>query len=149
MRTELSTDSQINLIKKKHKNTSINLSFDAQLAYKIYAGSDIFLMPSYYEPCGLGQMISFTFGTIPLVRRTGGLADTVVDYDPFTKEGTGFVFERYEAGALLEALKRALCVYSDANIWKSLMARAMRSDFSWEKSTRQYCSLYTGLKSQK
>ncbi|MDD5745662.1 MAG: glycogen synthase GlgA [Candidatus Omnitrophica bacterium] len=132
-------------VAKKYKNTSISLTFNAALAYKIYAGSDMFLMPSYYEPCGLGQLISLAFGTIPLVRRTGGLADTVVDYDPFTRKGNGFVFDRYESGALLETVKRSLCVYQDDKAWKKLAVTAMKSDFSWKKSAKQYLSLYKEL----
>ncbi|MCG2712439.1 MAG: glycogen synthase GlgA [Candidatus Omnitrophica bacterium] len=135
-------------IGSKYKNTSIHLKFDAALAYKIYAGSDIFLMPSYYEPCGLGQLISLNFGTIPLVRRTGGLADTVEDFDPFTKKGNGFVFSSYQAGALLEALKRSLCVYNDAKTWRKLITRAINSDFSWKKSAKEYVNLYKSLKSK-
>ncbi len=133
-------------ISSKYKNTSIHLKFDLTLAYKIYAGSDIFLMPSYYEPCGLGQLISLNFGTIPLVRRTGGLADTVEDFNPFTKKGNGFVFSNYQSGALLEAIKRSLCVYNDAKTWKKLVTRAMKSDFSWEKSAKKYVNLYKSLK---
>lgn len=133
-------------ISKKYKNTSIHLKFDATLAYKIYAGSDIFLMPSYYEPCGLGQLISLNFGTIPLVRRTGGLADTVEDFDSFTKKGNGFMFTRYQSGALLEAIKRSLCVYNDDKTWKKLVVRAMKSDFSWEKSAKDYVNLYKSIK---
>jgi len=133
-------------IKNKYKNTSIHLAFDAKLAYKIYAGSDIFLMPSYYEPCGLGQLISLNFGTIPLVRKTGGLADTVIDYDPFTKQGNGFVFDNYQAGALLEAIKRALCVYNDTENWKKLIAKAMECNYSWEASAKEYNKLYDKLK---
>jgi len=136
-------------IKKKHKNTFINLKFDAKLAYQIYAGSDIFLMPSFYEPCGLGQLISLNFGTIPLVRKTGGLADTVEDYDPFEKKGNGFVFERYEAGALLEAVKRALVVHQDKKSWKKLMLNAMNSKFPWKKSAKAYVQLYENLKKKK
>ncbi len=136
-------------IKNKYKNTSIHLTFDVKLAYKIYAGLDIFLMPSYYEPCGLGQLISLNFGTIPLVRKTGGLADTVVDYDPFTKQGNGFVFDNYQAGALLEAIKRALCVYNDTETWKKLVAKAMRCNYSWEASAREYSELYNKIISLK
>ncbi len=133
-------------ISGRYKNTSIHLKFDVTLAYKIYAGSDIFLMPSYYEPCGLGQLISLNFGTIPLVRKTGGLADTVEDFDPFTKKGNGFVFSNYQAGALLETIKRSLCVYNDAKTWKKLVVRAMKSDFSWKKSAKEYINLYKSLK---
>ncbi|MBI4846425.1 MAG: glycogen synthase GlgA [Candidatus Omnitrophica bacterium] len=136
-------------IKNKFKNTSINLNFNSVLAYKIYAGADIFLMPSYYEPCGLGQLISLSFATIPLVRKTGGLADTVIDYDPFSCKGNGFVFSQYEAGALLETLKRALCVYNNDKAWKKLMLQAMKGDFSWNKSAKEYLKLYKKLKAKK
>ncbi|MFH1459947.1 MAG: glycogen synthase GlgA [Candidatus Omnitrophota bacterium] len=132
-------------ISKKYKNTSIHLTFDAVLAYKIYAGSDIFLMPSFYEPCGLGQLISLNFGTIPLVRKTGGLADTINDFNPFTNQGNGFVFSRYESGALLECLKRALCVYNNKSVWGDLIKRAMECKFSWDESAKEYQSLYKKL----
>ena len=134
-------------LSKSYKNTSIHLKFDATLAYKIYAGSDIFLMPSYYEPCGLGQLISLNFGTIPLVRKTGGLADTVEDFDPFTKKGNGFMFSQYQSGALLETIKRSLCVYNDDKTWNKLVIRAMKCDFSWGKSAEDYVNLYKSLKS--
>jgi starch synthase len=136
-------------IKKKYKNASIHLTFDAKLAYKIYAGSDIFLMPSYYEPCGLGQLISLNFGTIPLVRKTGGLADTVNDYDPFTGKGNGFVFSQYQSGALLEALKRALCIYKNAPAWKKLGTEAMQCSFAWNNSAKEYIKLYKQLAEKK
>ncbi|MCK4994711.1 MAG: glycogen synthase GlgA [Candidatus Omnitrophica bacterium] len=133
-------------LSSKYKNTSIHLKFDATLAYKIYAGSDIFLMPSYYEPCGLGQLISLNFGTIPLARKTGGLADTVEDFDPFTKKGNGFMFSDYQAGSLLEAIKRSLCVYNDDKTWQKLVIRAMKCDFSWKKSAKDYVNLYKSIK---
>ncbi len=132
-------------VAKKYKNVSVHLKFDPVLAYKIYAGSDMFMMPSYYEPCGLGQIISFNFGTIPIVRRTGGLADTVVDYEQMNGTGNGFVFSTYDAKSLLKTIKRALNVYKDTKIWKSLISRAMKSDFSWEQSARKYLKLYEKL----
>lgn len=132
-------------IKKKYNNVSVYLKFDPLLAYKIYAGSDMFLMPSRYEPCGLGQLISLKSGTIPIVRKTGGLADTVIDYEPFSESGNGFVFSAYEAGALLETIKRALCVYKDKKAWKNLVSRAMEYDFSWNQSAKKYIELYKGL----
>lgn len=132
-------------IKKKYKNSAIYLKFDPILAYKIYASSDMFLMPSYYEPCGLGQLISLKFGTIPIVRKTGGLADTIIDYEPFKENGNGFVFASYEAGALLETVKRALCVYKDKQAWRSLVRKAMDFDFSWEQSAKKYMQLYKEL----
>jgi starch synthase len=112
------------------------------MAKRIYAGSDIFLMPSRYEPCGLGQLISFRFGTVPLVRETGGLADTVEDFNPETEKGTGFVFKEYETKTLLKALDRALGVYQNPKLWLQLMQNGMKSDFSWRASAKKYVELY-------
>ncbi|MCM8813306.1 MAG: glycogen synthase GlgA [Candidatus Omnitrophica bacterium] len=134
---------------ERFSNISVHLRFDALLAAQVYAGSDIFLMPSRYEPCGLGQLISLRFGTLPIVRSTGGLADTIEDYDPFRGQGTGFVFDAYQSGALLEAVKRALCVYRQPARWKALMQRGMRADFSWEKSAGAYARLYRSVCGQK
>lgn len=114
--------------------------FDDALARLIYAGSDLFLMPSRYEPCGLGQMIALRYGAVPLVRKTGGLADTVVDRD--AGKGTGFVFEEYSGRALAECVRRALSVFRDAGEWERLMRRGMRQDFSWEHSAKEYVKLY-------
>ncbi|MGE4357590.1 MAG: glycogen synthase GlgA [Candidatus Omnitrophota bacterium] len=124
------------------RKTSINLKFDADLARKIYAGSDIFLMPSRFEPCGLGQMISLKYGTIPVVRKTGGLADTIVDYEPHSDTGNGFTFTAYSSVSLLEAIKRALSVYKDKKAWMRLIKRAMEADFSWKVSAQKYLKLY-------
>lgn len=130
-------------IKKRfpHK-ASINLKFDPVLAKKIYAGSDIFLMPSNYEPCGLGQIISLRYGTIPVVRKTGGLADTINEYDPKAKDGNGFVFEKYNADEFLAAINRALLLYKNEDDWNSLVVRAMKYDYSWEKSADKYIEVY-------
>ncbi|MFH1347309.1 MAG: glycogen/starch synthase, partial [Candidatus Margulisiibacteriota bacterium] len=103
----------------------LKLGFDAALAQRIYAGSDMFLMPSKYEPCGLGQLISFKYGAIPIVRKTGGLADTVHDGQD------GFVFEEYTSAALLEAIKRALEAYKNKAAWKKMQERVMEYDYSW------------------
>jgi len=116
------------------------LAFDNPLAHKIEAGCDMFLMPSRYEPCGLNQLYSLRYGTIPVVHRTGGLADTVVPYDG--KSGTGFGFTEYSAGALSQSIREALAVYSDQSAWKELVRRAMKEDWSWESSARQYMALY-------
>lgn len=102
----------------------------------------MFLMPSRYEPCGLGQLISMKYGTIPVVRRTGGLADTVQEYDPKTGQGTGFCFEEESPAALMSAVKKALDVYSDKDSWRKLMLNAMKADFSWTKSAKEYINLY-------
>ncbi|MFH2137163.1 MAG: glycogen synthase GlgA [Candidatus Omnitrophota bacterium] len=136
-------------LQKKCKNTFINLTFDAALAYKIYAASDMFLMPSYYEPCGLGQLISLAFGTIPVVRKTGGLADTVVDYNQSKEDGNGFVFSGYKSEELLEAIKRSLEVYKDSQQWNRLVVKAMNYDFSWGQSAKKYLHLYEELMSNR
>ncbi len=130
---------------KGYKNISINLRFDAKLAHKIYAGSDMFLIPSYYEPCGLGQLISFKYGTIPIVRKTGGLADTVIDYSQKKTDknsGNGFVFEAYTSQGILEALIRAKALYEQKVKWQNLMLKVMDYDYSWETSAEEYIKLY-------
>ncbi len=121
---------------------AVRLGFDAQQASRIYAGSDLFLMPSRFEPCGLGQMIAMRYGTIPIVRRTGGLADTVTDYDPLAHAGTGFVFDAYNPEACFAAAARALDTYRDPAAWDVLIANAMARDFSWTASARRYAALY-------
>jgi len=118
------------------------LRYDDELAKKIYAGCDLFLMPSRYEPCGLGQLIALRYGTVPVVRKTGGLADTVEDYNSRTGRGTGFVFEEYSATALAECLGRALAVYENEKKWRALVQAGMRQDFSWKHSAEEYVKLY-------
>jgi starch synthase len=133
------------LLKEKQKypeHIGVNLKFDAILAELIYAGSDMFLMPSRYEPCGLGQLISYRYGTIPIVRKTGGLADTVRDFDPKTGEGEGFVFEEYSSKALLDAVKRACETYHKKTVWMPLQEKVMELDYSWDASAKKYVSLY-------
>lgn len=114
-------------------------TFDERLARKIYAGSDILLVPSKYEPCGLTQMIAMRYGTIPIVRKTGGLADTVEDGK------TGFVFGAYRPAALVSAMERAIEAWRDPKGWSAMVARAMRQDFSWRRSAREYIKLYRKL----
>lgn len=123
-------------------SVGVNLTYSDPIARRIYAGSDMFLMPSRYEPCGLGQLISMKYGTIPVVRRTGGLADTVQEYDPKTGQGTGFCFEEESPAALMSAVKKALDVYSDKDSWRKLMLNGMKADFSWTKSAKEYVNLY-------
>lgn len=118
------------------------LKYDEALAHRIYAGSDFFLMPSKFEPCGLGQMISLRYGTIPIVRSTGGLADTIVDVTANPSRGNGFLFRDYTSGALLEAVRRAIEFYRSKRGWKAIVQRAMSSDMSWKASARQYAALY-------
>jgi starch synthase len=118
------------------------LTFNAPLAQKIYAGSDMFLMPSRFEPCGLGQMIALRYGSIPIVRETGGLADTVRNFDPTTGEGNGFAFRNYDSMALYATIIRAVENYRYRPIWQQLMLRAMAADHSWDASARKYVDLY-------
>lgn len=124
---------------------AITIGYDEPLAHQIEAGADIFLMPSKFEPCGLNQMYSQRYGTIPIVRRTGGLADTVTDAMPETiadKTASGIVFDQAEPGALLEAIKRALLIYANKRVWKQLQRTAMQRDFSWQISAKKYLDLY-------
>ncbi len=133
------------LHEKFPKKISIHLTFDNELAHQIEAGSDMFLMPSRYEPCGLNQMYSLRYGTVPIVRKTGGLADTIVHTTPETLGGgtaNGFVFEEYEGEVLLNCLKQALDTYSDRETWNQLMLHGMQMDFSWNQSAREYVRLY-------
>lgn len=119
-----------------------HIGFDAALAQKIYAGSDMFLMPSRFEPCGLGQLMSLRYGAIPIVRATGGLADTITDYDPATGTGNGFSFKEYDAGAMLATVERAVKTFQDAAAWKALTVAALKTDFSWNASAAQYVELF-------
>jgi starch synthase len=119
--------------------------FDEPLAHLIEAGSDIFLMPSRYEPCGLNQMYSLRYGTIPIVRKTGGLADSVQHFDPSTGRGTGCVFDDYDVPAVRWAVNTVLDWHTDARSWLPLMKNAMAKDFSWDRQIKEYDSLYRGL----
>jgi len=118
------------------------LKFDDVLARRIYAGADVFLMPSGVEPCGLGQMIAMHYGCVPVVRETGGLADTVTDYVAKRGYGTGVTWTDYTPEACIGALKRALKLYRDRKVWRRLQQRGMRADFSWSASARKYVELY-------
>lgn len=132
-------------IQKRHpKNFGLFLGFDDELAHMIEAGSDMFVMPSKYEPCGLNQMYSMRYGTVPIVRATGGLDDTVEDYSGSGK-GTGFKFEKYDSRELLKAIHRAVKLYQQPDEWKKLMRNGMQKDFSWEHSAKKYINLYKDL----
>lgn len=119
--------------------------FNEHLAHLIEAGSDIYLMPSKYEPCGLTQLYALKYGTVPLVRYTGGLADTIERLNGNDSQGTGFVFKKYEVDDLMKELKRALKLYQDKQQWKQIMKNAMLKDFSWYNSARKYIDLYKKL----
>jgi starch synthase len=120
----------------------VKIGFDERVAHLIEAAADIFLMPSRFEPCGLNQMYSMRYGTVPVVRATGGLQDTVTDYNEKTGEGTGFTFKPYTADALLTALERAQTAFAIPAVWKKLQLAGMRQDFSWDRSAREYVKLY-------
>ena len=128
---------------KYPEKIAVNLGFNAKLAQMIYAGSDMFLMPSRFEPCGLGQIISLRYGTIPIVRATGGLAETITDYNTDKENGNGFSFREFSSGAMLDAIDRAIYVYNNCpDEWKALVRRAMEMDFSWDSSAKKYEELY-------
>jgi starch synthase len=128
-----------------------HIGFDEPLAHLIEAGADLFLMPSRYEPCGLNQMYSMRYGTVPVVHAVGGLYDTVIDATVDSAvasegqrraSGTGFVFEVYSPGALLDALRRALAVFEDKRKWQALQVAGMQQDFSWDRSAAEYVKIY-------
>jgi len=121
---------------------AVFLTFNATLAQKIYAGSDIFLMPSRFEPCGSNQMVAMRYGSVPVVRRTGGLADTIKDFDPRTGEGNGFTFQKYSGMMLFATVVRALESYKHGGYWRRLMETGMRADYSWDSTARKYVDLY-------
>ncbi len=125
---------------------SSNIRFDNGLAHKIYAASDLFLMPSLFEPCGLGQLISLRYGTLPIVRETGGLKDTVISYNEVTKEGNGFSFANYNAHDMLYTIKRAIEIYHKKTVRNRLIKAAMSCDFSWQSSAGKYLELYHSMK---
>ncbi|HOA55515.1 MAG: glycogen synthase GlgA [Clostridiaceae bacterium] len=122
---------------------AVHLGFNPQLAQLIYAGSDMFLMPSRFEPCGLGQLISLRYGTIPIVRATGGLAETIIDFDSDNENGNGFSFAGFSSDEMLDAIDRAISVYNNRpDEWRTLIRRAMELDYSWDSSAKQYENLY-------
>lgn len=154
-----------NLEKKYPRQFKVILGFDEKLAHQIYAGADLFLMPSRFEPCGLGQMISMRYGTVPVVRQTGGLANTVKNYSPLIRgaggintplirgeggvKSTGFVFKKFDSDALYKELEKALDLfYNKPKIWRQLQINGMKEDFSWNKSAKEYLKLYKKLVSK-
>jgi ADP-glucose type glycogen/starch synthase len=132
---------------KNPRKVSITLTFNEELSRRLYAASDLVLVPSLYEPCGLTQMIALHYGALPVVRRTGGLADTVIDATEDSRNGYGFVFDNPVPTELLAALDRALAIYQHRNRWRTLVKRGMGRDFSWTNSAAQYHELYTKARS--
>jgi starch synthase len=124
---------------------SSNIRYDGTLAQRIYAACDMFLMPSLFEPCGLSQIFSMRYGTVPIVRETGGLKDTVVPYNELTNEGTGFSFANYNAHEMKDAIDRAIELYKNSALWEELVKRCMREDFSWDHAAKEYVALYQGI----
>jgi starch synthase len=120
----------------------VKIAYDNGIAHKIEAGADIFLMPSRYEPCGLNQIYSLRYGTVPVVRATGGLDDTIEDFDAQRGTGTGFKFEEYSGAALTACLRRAVGLYSNPKIWQRIQLNGMAKDFSWSASAGEYAGLY-------
>ena len=121
-------------------------AMDHALAHQIYAGCDMFLMPSQFEPCGLSQLIALRYGTVPIVRETGGLRDTVLSYNEYTGDGNGFTFFNYNANDMLNVINRAIDYYENhKDVWHTLQQRGMTGDYSWTNSSKKYMELYEGL----
>jgi starch synthase len=143
---ELALERRLKELAVRHpKKLAVRIGWDEPLAHRIEAGCDLFVMPSKYEPCGLNQMYSLRYGTPPIVRATGGLEDTIIDFDARTRSGTGFKFARFDAGALTETWRRALAAFAHGDAWTALMRRCMAQDFSWQRAARAYARLYASL----
>jgi starch synthase len=127
------------------KRIGLRIGFDDPLAHLIIGGSDMFLMPSRYEPCGLTQMYALKYGTVPVVRATGGLEDTIVSFDRETGEGNGFKFRPYEPEAFLTSIREAVECFEDPGAWEKVVTNAMKADYSWDRSARVYMDLYESL----
>lgn len=123
----------------------MRVEFDENFSHKVYAGSDIFLMPSKFEPCGLGQLIACAYGAVPIVTHVGGLADTVLQFDIKNQTGTGFILNDYSSNSLLEAIENSLSVYHHKRVWKKLVTNIMKLNFSWERSASKYITIYKNL----
>jgi starch synthase len=130
------------LAERHPDRVAVRIAFDPPLGQLIYGGCDVFLMPSRYEPCGLGQMIAMRYGAVPVVRRTGGLADSVQPYDAARDAGTGFLFDKATPRALAASLEQALAAYDDRAAWRRLQLRCLAQDFSWDRAAGQYAELY-------
>jgi starch synthase len=139
----------LRLSKQYPRKIAVKIAYDNVLAHKIEAGSDMFLMPSRYEPCGLNQIYSLKYGTVPIVRATGGLDDTIEHWNPRTGKGTGFKFSEYSAESLLLTIKEALRAFQDSNAWQTLMRNGMMKDFSWGASAKEYARVYERVRQLK
>ena len=128
-----------------NQKLSLNLKYDFGLSCRIYAGCDMFLMPSLFEPCGLSQMMSLRYGTIPIVRETGGLKDSVEPYDEYKNTGDGFSFKNYNAHEMMDIIDYALKVYQDKEKWQGLVHRAMEAKLDWDKSADAYLKVFNSL----
>lgn len=133
-------------VRRHPQKLSAQILFSDRLSRRIYAGSDLFLMPSRFEPCGISQLLALRYGSIPVVRETGGLNDTVHAYNEYTEKGNGFTFHDFNAHDLLYTLRRAVSFYEQPEIWESLVKTAMSGDYSWQQSARQYSEIYARLK---
>ena len=131
---------------KYPRQVGVKIAYDNALAHKIEAGADMFLMPSHYEPCGLNQIYSLHYGTVPIVRATGGLDDTIEQYDATTGKGTGFKFAEYNSQALLKSVRQALAVYRTPRAWQKLQVTGMSRDYSWRASAIEYAQVYEGAR---
>ena len=133
-------------VQKRHPGRmALRTGFDVNLAHRIMAGSDIFLMPSLYEPCGLTQMYALKYGTVPVARGTGGLEDTISSFDPATLDGNGFKFYPYDSKAFLSTIRQAADLYHHRETWKRLMHNGMKMDFSWDRSAKDYVDIYRSV----
>jgi len=131
---------------KYSNKVSANIYYSEELSHKIYASCDAFLMPSLFEPCGLSQLMALRYGTLPIVRETGGLKDTVEPYNEYEGTGTGFSFTNYNAHEMMDTIRRAERVYySEREEWNKIAERAMKADFSWDVSAKKYQEMYDWL----
>jgi starch synthase len=123
---------------RKHKNVGVVPGYDEEMAHQMMAGADILLMPSQFEPCGLNQLYALAYGTVPVVHKTGGLADSICDYNPKKGIGNGFVFTQYTSQAMVETIQRAIALYRDEEKWEALLQTVMAEDHSWKASAEEY-----------
>ena len=138
----------LRLARRLPERVGVRVAYDNALAHKVEAGADMFLMPSRYEPSGLSQLYSLKYGTVPIVRATGGLDDTIDPWEARTKKGTGFKFQEYSGEALLRVIHQAMQLYRDQESWQRLMRNGMSKDFSWRVSAREYLRVYERVRQQ-